>query len=321
MTLGSASHSAFNPAGLQAARIARLTWILLGTTTIVFAIVLALLAWAIVIGIRRRERPSVDRPASDVAMTGAVSVGTVATVFIVITLLAASIWTDRLLMSLHASNALTIAVTGHQWWWELQYENSVPSQSVQTANEIHIPTGQPVLLKLTSADVIHSFWAPSLHGKRDLIPGYTTTEWIEADHPGVFRGQCAEFCGRQHAHMAFSVIAEGQDEFNHWLSAQRATARPPVTDLERRGQQVFMSQTCSACHTVLGTDAHGLVGPALTHIASRGMIGAATLTATHQDLAAFIRNSQAAKPGNYMPPHSMSTEDTNALVAYLQSLQ
>jgi cytochrome c oxidase subunit 2 len=321
MTLGSLSHSAFNPAGLQAARIARLTWILLGTTTIVFVIVLAVLAWAVVVGNRRREQPAVDPPPSDVGLTGAVSGAAVVTVFIIIALMGASIWTDRVLASLHASNALTIAITGHQWWWELQYENNTPSLRVQSANELHIPTGQPVLLKLASADVIHSFWAPSLHGKRDLIPGYTTTVWIQADRPGIFRGQCAEFCGRQHAHMAFSVVAEGQDQFNHWLDAQRATPPAPVTDLERRGQQVFLSYTCSSCHTILGTEAHGHVGPTLTHIASRGTIGADTLTATHRGLAAFIRNPQSAKPGNYMPPNTLSTADIDALVAYLQSLQ
>jgi cytochrome c oxidase subunit II len=321
MTPGSMSHSAFNPAGLQAARIARLTWILLGTTAVVFVIVLAVLAWAVVIGTRRQEQPSLNPPPSNVGLTGAVSAAGVVTVFIIVTLMGASIWTDHVLASLHAQNALTIAVTGHQWWWELQYENNTPSLRVETANEVHIPTGQPVLLKLASADVIHSFWAPSLHGKRDLIPGYTTTVWIQADQPGIFRGQCAEFCGRQHAHMAFSVVSEGQDEFNHWLDTQRATPPPPVTDLERRGQQVFMSYTCAACHTIQGTDAHGRVGPVLSHIASRGTIGADSLTATHRGLASFIRNPQAVKPGNYMPPNTLSTDDINALVAYLQSLQ
>jgi len=321
MTLGSPWHSALNPAGPQAAHIARLTWILLGSTTIVFVIVLAFLGWATVRGVRRRRQPSADPPASEVSLTSSVAAGVVLTVLILIGLLTYSIWTDHLLTPVQASNAIAVAVTGHQWWWEIEYEDRVPSHRVTTANELHIPTGRPVVLTFKSADVIHSFWAPSLHGKRDLIPGYTTTDWIQADRPGLFRGQCAEFCGKQHAHMAFTVVAQSEAEFEHWLNGQRALAQPPTTDHQQRGQQIFLAKPCSVCHTVLGTPAHGHVGPDLTHVASRTSIAARTLTTSHQNLASWIQNSQAVKPGNHMPPHELSADDVDAVVAYLQSLQ
>jgi len=319
MTFGSPWHSALNPAGPQAAHIARLTWILFWTTTAVFVIVLAFLGWALMRGIRRRRASA--PPSSEIALTRSVAAGVVLTVFIIIGLLVSSIWTDHLLTSVHASNAISVAVTGHQWWWEVEYEDSTPSQRVRTANEIHIPVGRPVVLKFTSTDVIHSFWAPSLHGKRDLIPGYVTTDWIQADRAGIYRGQCAEFCGKQHAHMAFSVVAEDEARFERWLDAQRALATPPSTEAERKGQEIFLTRTCSACHTVLGTAAHGQVGPDLTHVAARGTIGGGSLTTTHQDLVSWIENSQATKPGNQMPPHSLSPEDLDAVVAYLQNLR
>src|SRR5204863_1619820 len=141
----------------------------------------------------------------------------------------------RTVASLQASSAISIAITGHQWWWEVQYEDAVPSRGVLTANEIHIPVNRPVVFKVTSRDVIHSFWVPNLQGKRDLIPGYTTAIWIQADRPGLFRGQCAEFCGLQHAHMAIDVIAESDADFEGWLDAMRQPARDPVDGGARRG--------------------------------------------------------------------------------------
>ena len=142
-------------------------------------------------------------------------------------LLIASVWTGRAIASLRASSAVTIEITGHQWWWEIAYEDATPSRRVVTANEIHIPTGRPVVLKVTSRDVIHSFWVPNLQGKRDLIPGYTTAVWLQADRRGIFRGQCAEFCGLQHAHMAIDVVAESDENFEGWLEAMRQPSRSP----------------------------------------------------------------------------------------------
>jgi cytochrome c oxidase subunit 2 len=212
-------------------------------------------------------------------------------------------------------------VSGHQWWWEIEYEEGIPARHVLTANELHIPIGRPVVLKVTSRDVIHSFWAPNLQGKRDLIPGYTTAIWMQADQAGVFRGQCAEFCGLQHAHMAFAVIAEPEADYQRWLEAMRQPARAPESDAERRGQEIFMTSRCAGCHTVQGTDAHGQVAPDLTHIASRSTVGAGTLPNTPAHLAAWVRDSQASKPGNQMPPNPLNPIDLQALVAYLETLR
>jgi cytochrome c oxidase subunit 2 len=223
--------------------------------------------------------------------------------------------------SLGASSALSIAVTGHQWWWEIEYEDGVASRRMRTANEIHLPIGRPVVIKVTSRDVIHSFWVPNLQGKRDLIPGYTTAIWLQADRPGIFRGQCAEFCGLQHAHMAFDVVAETEAEFERWLQGRRQSAREPQNAVERQGHEVFMTTRCASCHTVRGTAANGQIAPDLTHVASRSTLGAGTLPNTPEHLAAWIRDPQASKPGNQMPPNPLSSEQARALLAYLATLQ
>jgi cytochrome c oxidase subunit 2 len=243
------------------------------------------------------------------------------TVVILVALLVGSVWTGRVVASLHASSAVSIVVTGHQWWWEIEYEDAVPERHTVTANEIHIPIGRPVVLKVTSRDVIHSFWVPSLQGKRDLIPGYTTAVWLQADRAGRFRGQCAEFCGLQHAHMALDVVAEPQGDFDRWLDGLRQPARAPEDDSPRRGQDVFMTARCAGCHTVRGTEAHGQVAPDLTHIASRQTLGAGTLPNTAEHLRAWIRDPQASKPGNQMPPNPLAPAQIDDLLAYLDTLR
>ena len=220
-----------------------------------------------------------------------------------------------------SKNPISIQVIGHQWWWEVVYPNTDPSQQVTTANEIHIPVGVPVVLNTASRDVIHSFWAPNLQGKRDLIPGYTTALWFEADRPGVFRGQCAEFCGLQHAKMAFYIVAEEPAKFQDWLQHQIAPAPSPDTDQKRRGQQVFESNACVMCHTVRGTLAGSRVGPDLTHVASRISLAAGTLPNNPGNLAAWIVDSQSIKPGNRMPPNMLPASDLQDLLAYLESLK
>jgi cytochrome c oxidase subunit 2 len=249
--------------------------------------------------------------------------GVVITIAILFTLLITSFLAGRSVHSLASADprALTIDVTGQQWWWQVKYENDVPSQMVTTANEIHIPVGRVVQFKLRSNDVIHSFWAPNLHGKKDLVPGHIAAIWIRADRPGTYRGQCAEFCGYQHAHMAFTVIAEPEEQFNAWYGAQLQSAVSPATAQQLRGQQVFLSSTCIMCHRIQGTDAGGAVGPDLTHLASRQTIAAATLENTREHLASWILDSQAIKPGNRMPPNPLSAEDLQALLDYLQSLK
>jgi cytochrome c oxidase subunit 2 len=236
-------------------------------------------------------------------------------------LLFVSARTGRATGARYANGAVTVEVTGHQWWWEIQYDDAIPSQRVITANELHVPVGQPIVLKVTSRDVIHSFWVPNLQGKRDLIPGYTTALSVRADRTGVFRGQCAEFCGLQHAHMAFDVIVESEKDFAAWLDRMRQSASDPEQAPERRGHDVFMQSRCAGCHTVRGSQAAGQIAPDLTHVATRRTLGAGTLPNTPDNLAAWIRDPQHAKPGNQMPPTALTSEDLRTLVVYLETLR
>ncbi len=212
-----------DPAGPQAARIADLWWLMFWICAAVFVVVLIALVGAVLRG-RGRSDAVVGapvEPGEERGMRLVVGGAIAATVVILIVLLVASVVTERRLSSLIAADALTIEVIGHQWWWEVRYEAANSTDRVVTANEIHIPVGRPVRINLRSADVIHSFWVPSLHGKQDLIPGHPTTTWLQADRPGVFRGQCAEFCGLQHAHMALLVVAEPPGAFVAWLGSPR----------------------------------------------------------------------------------------------------
>jgi len=318
------NQSVLSPAGVQAWSIEHLWSLMLWTSTGVFTLVLIALYLAIVRGRRhhsRDEGSSTSEGSSEGALRRGVASAVGLTVAILLVLLFASIWTGRAVGALQASSAVSIEVTGHQWWWEIHYEDAVPSERVITANEFHIPVGQPVVLKVTSRDVIHSLWIPNLQGKRDLIPGYTTATWIEADHPGVFRGQCAEFCGIQHAHMALTVVAEPEAAFTQWLAAMRAPARGTSDPSLVRGRDVFMQARCAGCHTIRGTDAGGQVAPDLTHIGSRRTLGAATIPNTPEQLASWIRDPQHVKPGNQMPPNPLAEPDVQALVAYLGTLQ
>jgi cytochrome c oxidase subunit 2 len=285
----------------------------------VFVLVIGFLLYAV---LRPRQQnqtataPETERQTARVVVAAVVITGLVLFVFLV-----ADFWTDRALAALSRSQPLKIKITGHQWWWGVEYEATVPSQIVTTANELHVPVGQPVLLELTSHDVIHSFWVPNLHGKKDLIPGYVNTLLLQADQPGVFRGQCAEFCGHQHAHMAFLVIAEPPETFSAWLEAQRSPAVAPSDALQQRGQQVFFSSACVLCHTIRGTPAGAKAAPDLTHLASRQTLAAGTLYNTPGHLAGWIVDAQQLKPGNKMPPNSLTGGDLQALLVYLTHLK
>jgi len=313
--------SVLDPAGPQAAHIARLWWWVLGTTTLISVVVLAFLVWAIVRGLLASNAGNADGTSKDPALGRSVALSVTATVVVLFGLLVGSIWTARLGALRPFTSAVSIAVTGHQWWWEVEYEDAVPARRVVMANEIHLPVGRPIVLKLTSRDVIHSFWLPNLTGKRDLITGYTTAIWLQADRAGTFRGQCAEFCGRQHANMAIEVVAQPDTDFEQWLEGQRQPAGRPQQGLVQRGLDVFMGGQCVACHTIRGTLAHGQLGPDLTHVASRRTIGAGTLPNTREHLVEWIRDSQASKPGNQMPPNVLPDSDVGALVAYLETLK
>ena len=218
-------------------------------------------------------------------------------------------------------NALHVEVVGHRWWWSVRYTDSDPSKIVTTANEIHIPVGKPVELTLKSSDVIHSFWVPNLHGKRDLVPGHTTTLVLQADAEGVYRGQCAEFCGHAHAEMGLLVVAESASRFERWKAEQRADARKPSTPQEVRGQDVFLKGPCLLCHTISGTPAQASTGPDLSHLASRQTLAAAMLPNNRGNLAGWLVNAQHLKPGTAMPNISLDAEDLHARVAYLESLK
>jgi cytochrome c oxidase subunit 2 len=224
-------------------------------------------------------------------------------------------------MDHHPHHDAEIRVLGHQWWWEVQYRIGEPNQYVVTANEVHIPVGQPVDLQLVSADVIHSFWAPRLHGKVDLIPGMDNRIRIQADQPGMYHGACAEFCGLQHAHMRFVVVAEQPAAFEEWLEHQRKPAERPATAAAERGKALFDGGPCILCHTVRGTNARGTVGPDLTHFGQRALIAAA-FPQNLATLHAWVTNAPSLKPGTLMPALTQFTgSELHDLVAYLQTLQ
>ena len=212
---------------------------------------------------------------------------------------------------------LTIDVTGHQWYWEVRY----PGTRAVTANEIHIPVGTRVNLVARTADVIHSFWVPQLNRKIDMIPGHPNRVLLEADRPGRYRGQCAEFCGEQHAHMAMYVFAEPPDRFRAWLDRMAAPAVRPAEADARAGERVFMENACANCHAIRGTPARGTIGPDLTHLGSRTTLAALTVPNDPRELARWIRDPQHVKPGNLMPRLDLGERDYRALDAYLRGLR
>ena len=309
--------SVLDAAGIQAERIEALWWTMFWVTTIVTAIVFAVLGWAVL----RSRRQDPHSPAGDRRLLVYVAGGTVATIAILFGLLFVTVITSRAIASEYDEQALQIEVTAYQWWWNVEYQHPEPEQRVRTANEIHIPVGRTVGVKLLASDVIHSFWVPALHGKMDAIPGHENTLWLRADRPGLYRGQCAEYCGVQHAHMAFVVIAEPPDVFERWIQAQRTTAAQPETEQEQRGLYLVQRSACVMCHTIRGTAAGGRMGPDLTHIASRGTILAATAERTPDNLHRLIRDPQQFKPGTRMPPMHFSDDDRAAIVAYLERLR
>lgn len=235
---------------------------------------------------------------------------------VVSVVLGVTLSTMRKLPDTAGDDALVIEVTGHQWWWEVFY----PQHDIRSANEIRVPVDQPVELRLTSADVVHSFWVPALGGKLDLLPERVNVLVLEASEPGVYRGVCAEFCGLQHANMAFHVVATSPAAHQEWVEVARDAPDPP-TGLAAQGLEVFLSRGCQECHSIEGTPASGRDGPDLTHIASRQSIAAGTLDNTTESLSEWITNPQRLKPGAEMPDIELSDEDVEALVAYLETLE
>lgn len=317
------AHSTLQPAGPQAGNIEWLYWVIFWITFVVFVLVIAGFTRSAVKNriVSREMIPIFHDPEGDRRAVWAVSSAVTITVLTLFAVLFMSVITGKKVEGVTSNNPVTIQVTGHQWWWEVIYPSPQADQTVTTANEIHVPVGKPVVILTNSADVIHSFWAPNINGKRDLLPGYSSAFWIQIDQPGAYRGQCAEFCGLQHAHMGFSILAEQEDKFEAWKAQQLKPAPEPAQAEAIQGRKVFLTHACLMCHTIRGTDAGSRVGPDLTHLASREMIAAETLPNNAGNLAGWIVDPQRIKPGAKMSPNPLQPDDLQALLVYLQTLQ
>jgi cytochrome c oxidase subunit 2 len=309
------SRSALDPRGEGAHSIADLWWIMLVAAILVFAIVTTLLVVAVL-----RRRGAQDGPVA--AQAGSHRVVLLLGAWVpAVVLLALFVLVLASMPTTAAGDGegepeLTIEVTGRQWFWDVRYRES----RVRTSNELHLPVGVPVRMRVRSADVIHSLWMPSLDRKIDAFPDRWNEIVVEADEPGRYAGECAEFCGRQHARMNLLVVAQAPAEFEEWLAGQAKPGATPISASAREGQQVFLG-SCVYCHRIGGTNATGTVGPDLTHLASRGYIGAGRLTNTRANLAGWILDSQQLKPGNRMPAMDLSGDELQPLLDYLETLK
>lgn len=309
--------SPLDPHSPQSHHIATLWWWMLVVAGIVFlgAVAMLVLGW-----LRREQRGLPFVGESERANTIlVVAFGMAIPIAILVALFVVS---DLVLLNETdapeaSETTMTVTAIGHQWWWEARYGDS----RAVTANEIHIPARTHVQLVARSADVIHSFWVPELNRKIDMIPGQSNSIELYAEEPGVYRGQCAEFCGLQHAHMAFLVYAEPPDRFREWLAATERPAAEPASAEARRGQRLFMENACSACHTIAGTEAQGTIGPDLTHVASRQTLAANTIENSPANLFRWVQNPQSIKPGDKMPGLGLGAARFHAIVAYLTELR
>jgi cytochrome c oxidase subunit 2 len=313
--------NALAPESHQARDIASLWWWMLGGSCVGVLLIGGLLGAAWI----RRDRRGIGSdnagltPGERLSSAIVVVLGVAAPIAVIALLFVISdIFVIRTTQAPAAGGtSLTVHVIGHQWYWEVRY----PGARVVTANEIHIPVRTPVLLEATTADVIHSVWVPRLNRKIDTIPGRQNRILLEADAVGSYRGQCAEFCGLQHAHMAMIVFVQARPAFRRWLAAMARPARRPAGVTARRGEQAFLSGSCQSCHTISGTPATGDAGPDLTHVASRTTLAAVTIRNDPRDLAAWVRDPQHVKPGSKMPNLPLTSAQVRALVAYLDSLR
>jgi cytochrome c oxidase subunit 2 len=315
------SQNALNPHSHASTDLANLFWVMMAVAFGGLALVTGLLVWAWVQRGRRgfRSDPDDPHPGEKQAWFVVVGMGVVFPLAVVVALFIVS---DGLIVNVTqapaaSKTAMTIEAIGHQWYWEFRY----PGTKAVTADEMHIPVDTRINLVATTADVIHSFWVPELNRKIDTIPGQRNRILIYANRAGVYRGQCAEYCGLQHAHMSMLVFAQPKPQFREWLRREAAPARTPKTALERRGEQVFLNGPCSSCHSIRGTGATGYVGPDLTHLASRTTLAGLTIPNRRDYLARWIVDSQHFKPGNQMPNLQLTGSQLNALLAYLESLK
>ena len=307
--------------GPRADPVTALTWGLTILSLAVIAIVTVLVLGGVMLR-GRRASPGALAALAESGASGLAWIG-IGLALTIVALTGALVWTMQALAMVDSPLTpphLTIEVTSHQWWWEARYAGAGPGQGFATANEIHVPVGQPVMLKLAAADVIHSFWVPSLTGKTDMIPGRSNISWLQADRAGVYRGTCGEYCGVQHAHMALFVVAQPPAAFEAWRKAQMQAASGGLAPDASQGEAVFAAR-CANCHSVRGSAARGAAGPDLTHLMSRQTLAAGALSNTTGALMGWIANPQALKPGARMPATYLSGPQMTELRAYLETLK
>jgi cytochrome c oxidase subunit 2 len=302
------------------------------TLFVIFLVVCAIMYVAVIAfllaGIARRRRAGLANVMEDgrhhesdpVMRTGLITWAAVVGTGL-IALAIASFFADRSMASAAAHEKLSITVTANQWWWDVTYNAADQSKMVRTANEIHLPVGVPVHIYLKSNDVIHSFWVPSLAGKQDLIPGRDNDVTITPQQVGIFRGQCAEFCGAEHAKMGLIVDVDSYGDFIKWWEHQLQSAPQPTTPLVQAGYNYVTSGACSSCHAIAGTPANGTIGPDLTHLASRRSIAAGSIPMSTGNLYGWVADPQSLKPGNHMPTIGLEPDQLHAVVAYLETLK
>lgn len=300
------------PSSPQADALAEISWLVLMIAVVIFLVVAGLVT---IITFKFRQRPGREVPQS----TGNTKVEIAWTIPPVLILIVVFFFTVKTMYAVdppEGDRQADIIVTGHQWWWEVRY----PKSGVITANEVHIPVGKKLLVRLESADVIHDFWVPQLARKIDAIPGRSNYLYLQADQAGEYRGVCAEFCGTQHAGMRLLVVAQSQEEFKNWQSGQVKVPTPGQSPEALLGAKLFSQKTCFNCHQVAGSGSTETIGPDLTYVATRRTLGSGVLKNSPENLAAWLKNPQKFKPGSHMPDFQLSDQEVKALVAYLESL-
>jgi cytochrome c oxidase subunit 2 len=310
------------PAGEQAASIASLFWLMMAVCGFMYLLVLGFLG----LGLWRRRRapvheepPVINPPDRGLNRTLLLWTGLIVAGLTI--LIVGSFLADRSIAQARARSALEVRVTGHQWWWRIHYRDPVSGRWIETANELHLPVGRTTRVTLGSADVVHSFWIPNIAQKLDVIPGLRNVIDLTPTRTGWFRGQCAEFCGAQHAHMAFEVKVDTAEDFDRWLAGQARPAAAPRDAVAARGMQIVSTGACALCHAIRGTRAVGRPGPDLTHVAARRSIAAGTLPMNRGNLQGWVVQPQALKPGALMPPMPLSPADADAVSRYLAGLK
>ena len=322
---GEETASMLDPRGPAAASISTIWWVMFWMALVIYIAVIAILLFVTLRASRRRTDPPSDpdlstgpvpKPMSTMIVVGGIIVPAV----VLVTLMVTTVVTGASLAA-DEDNEVIVDVIGHEFWWEVRYTDPDTGEDIVTANEVHIPVGEPVTFRLTSADVIHSFWIPELGGKMDMNPGATNLLELEADEPGMYRGQCAEYCGIQHANMVVHVIATERDEFDEWLAHQGTPAEAPDSESAQRGEQAFLGANCVYCHAIDGRAGSAETGPDLTHFASRQTLGAGILENNRGNLAGWIMDPQGIKPGNHMPAADLDGQQLQDMLDYLETLR